>query len=160
VEGALVVGGVAQETDGDLVAPLHLDGLGHAGGEGEGPAHQGVTAHETVLHVEQVHGAPAALGAAGLLAEQFGHHRLGIGAALDGMDVIPVAGDDVVVAGPGRLHHPVHAGLLAGVEMEETTDLAFHVGFVATLLEAPRRNLLICRGNREFFPCPRIENAL
>jgi hypothetical protein len=138
MESALVVGGIAEEADGDLVAALHLDGLGHTGGQREGTAHQGIAAHEMVLRIENVHGAAATLAAAGLLAEQLGHHGLGVGTAFDGMDMVAVAGDDVVMTRARGFHDAETAGLLAGVEMEEASNLAFHIGFVATLLEAAR----------------------
>src|SRR3569832_662255 len=142
VEGALVVRGVAEEADRDLVGLLHLDGLGHADRERERAADQRVAAHEMMFDVEDVHGAAAALARSRLFSVELGHHLFGIGAALDGVDVVAVTGDHVVMTRTRRLQHAVAAGLLAGIEMEESTDLALHIGFVAALLKTPREKHL------------------
>ena len=83
-----------------------------------------------------MHGAATSLAAAGLLAEELGHDRLGVGTTLDGMDMIAVAGDDIVLTGARRFQHTVGTGLLAGIQMQETADLALHIGLMAALLEA------------------------
>ena len=137
MEGALVVGGVAEEADADLVAALHLDGLGNAGRERKRSADQCVAAHETVLHVEDVHGAAAPLADAGLLAKQLRHDRARVRAGLDGVHVIAIAGNDVVMTGPGRLQHTVGAGLFTRIQVQESADVAFDIGLVAALLETP-----------------------
>ncbi len=63
----------------------------------------------------------------------------GIGAALDGVDVIAIAGDHIVMTGPGRFQHAVRAGFLARIQVQKTTDLSFDIRFVAALLKAPRK---------------------
>src|SRR3569623_1942759 len=142
VEGALVVRGVAEEADRDLVGLLHLDGLGHADRERERTADQRVAAHEMMFDVEDVHGAAAAFARSRLFSVELGHHLFGIGAAFDGMHVVAITGDHIVVTRTRRLQHAVAAGLLAGIKMEESTDLALHIGFVAALLKTPREKHL------------------
>ncbi len=135
VKGALVVGGIAQKADGDFIAALELDAFADSRCQRERTAHQRIAAHETVLHVEDVHGTAAAFGRTGFLAVQFSHDLFRIGAALDGMHVVAVAGDDVVITGARGFHHAVAAGFLAGVKMQKAADLAFDVGLIATFLK-------------------------
>ena len=97
VEGALVHGAVAEEADADLVALAVLDGEGDAGGDGDVAADDGVAAQEARLGVEEVHRAALALGAAGGLAQHLGHAGAGIHAAGQGVAVVAIGGDDVVV---------------------------------------------------------------
>ena len=74
--------------------------------------------------------------AAGFFAVEFGHHFFRIGAALDGMDMIAVAGDHIIVTGTRGFHHAETAGFLAGVEVEKATDFAFDVSLIAAFFEA------------------------
>jgi hypothetical protein len=136
VERPLVVGRVAEEADRDRVAALHLERHGEAGGQRERTADERVPAHEVTLCVEDVHRAAEAARAAGRLAVQLGHHLLGRDSTHERVDVVPVPGDDVVVARTGRGHDPVGARFLSWIEMEEATDLADLVVLVALLFEA------------------------
>jgi hypothetical protein len=68
VDRALVHGPVAEVAEADLVLAAILDGEGHAGGQGDVAADDGVAAEEPLLGVEEVHRAALALGAAGQLA--------------------------------------------------------------------------------------------
>ena len=135
VKGALVIGGITQKTDGDFVASLELDGLGYPGCQRERAAHQRIAAHEMLAGIENVHGAAASLGRAGFLAIQFGHNLPGIRTALDGMNMITVAGDHIVITRAGRFHHAIAAGFLARVQMQEAADLAFDVSLIAAFFK-------------------------
>ena len=65
-------------------------------------ADDGVAAvHETLL-VEIVHGAAQALRAARGLAEQLGHAGVRAGAAREGVAVVAVGGDEVIIGPRGR----------------------------------------------------------
>jgi hypothetical protein len=125
-------------SDADLVAPLHLDALGYPGGQRERPADQRVSAHEAVLHVEDMHGSAPALADTGFPGEQFRHDFLRIGAGLDGVHMIAVTGDHVVVPNPRGLQHTKGAGLLTRIEVQEATNIALHVCLVAALFKAAR----------------------
>ena len=63
----------------------------------------------------------------------------GIGAALDGMDVVTITGDHVVVTRTRGLQHTKGAGLFTRIEVQETADFAFDIGFVAALFKAARK---------------------
>src|SRR5581483_3823634 len=93
------------KTNRDLVGLLVLGGEREAGGERERLADEGVAAHEVHAWIEDVHRAAAAARGAGLLAVELGHHLARRRAGLDGVDVVAVAGNDVVVATLGHLEH-------------------------------------------------------
>jgi hypothetical protein len=73
-------------------------------------------AEEAALHVQQVHGAAAAVGDAGLLAEQLGHHGDRLAAHGQGGAVVAVAGVEAV-ARLERVDGADGGGLLADREV-------------------------------------------
>jgi hypothetical protein len=82
-----------------------------------------------------VHGAALALGAAGGLAVELGHELVHAHADGDGVAVVAVGGDDVVVlAHEGAAAHGHR--FLADVEVQEPTDLLGLIGAQRTFLEA------------------------
>ncbi len=82
-----------------------------------------------------MHRAALALGAAGDLAVELGHEGLGVHADGDGMAVVAVGGDDVIVLAHERAGADGD-GFLADVEVEEAADLAGIIDREAALLEA------------------------
>ena len=77
---------------------LHaVRGEGQAHGEGHMARHDGVATPEVALDVGQMHGATLALANSRGLAEQLGHQRAKRRAAGDGVAVVTVVRDDVVI---------------------------------------------------------------
>jgi hypothetical protein len=89
-------------------------------------ADDSVTTEHAVLFVEHVHRATEPLRAAGLLAEQLGHHRTRGHALRDRDAVIAIGGDDVVALAQ-RGHCANTYGLLPNIEVEEASNLALGV---------------------------------
>ena len=136
MDAPLVHGAVAEVADADPVFVAILDGEGDAGRQGDMAADDGMAAEEALLRVEEVHRAALPLGAAGHLAEQLGHGGLGVHAPRQGMAVVAIGGDHVVIfpEDPDRAHRN---RLLAAVLVEESPDLVpFLVEHLRPLLEA------------------------
>ena len=92
--------------------------------------------------IEEVHGAPLSLADAGGLAEQFGHHPPRFGAPHDGLGMLAVGGEDVVIlVQPGRRSD--RHRLLAAVKVQEAGDVPFGVLLGARLLELPGQDHLL-----------------
>ncbi len=147
VEGAFVHGAVAEEAEDDLVGLAQADAVAHAGGDGQVAAHDAVPAEVAPRHVVEVHA--AALGAADAadLAAQLGEQGPGIGAAGEGVAVVAVRRDDVVV-GAQQAHRADADRFLPDVQVQEAADLPFDVELRAALLEPPdEEHLLVeCEG--------------
>src|SRR5205823_2222551 len=135
MEGADVDGRLAEVADADLVAVLVADREPDPRGEWDVPPDDPVPAQEPPPGVEQMHRATLALGAAGRLAEQLGHHGGGRHAPRQGLTMLTVRRDHVVVVPQGR-ERPDRDGLLPDVEMAEPADLAERVRLGGLLLEA------------------------
>ena len=136
VERALVHGAVAEVADADAVLAAILAGEGDACGERDVAADDGVAAEEPLLGVEEVHRAALALGAAGGLAEQLGHGGLDVHAAGDGVAVVTIGRDHVIVLAEDADRTDRHR-LLSVVQVAEPADLPAHlVELVGLLLEA------------------------
>ena len=136
VDGALVDGAVAHERHRGPLQALVLDGVGEAGAERDLAADDAVPAPEIAGRIKIMHRAALALGAAGGLAVELGHERLGVHPDGDGVAVIAVRRDDVVV----RAHQGAGADgdrLLADVKVEEAADLLRLIGAEAALFETP-----------------------
>ena len=143
VEGPLVDRAVAEEAGGDPVLVPVLGGKGQPDGDRELAADNGIAPHEVEVRVEEVHGAPLPLADAGRLAEQLRHHPPRLGAADDGLGMLPVGGEDVVVPVQRRGGADRHR-LLAAVEVEKTGDVPLGVLLGARLLEfAAEHHLLV-----------------
>ena len=118
---------------------------------GQVAAHDAVAAEVAARDVVEVHAAALAAADAGGLAAQLGHERARVGAAGQGVAVVAVGGDEVVV-GPQQAHGADAHRFLADVEVQEAADLALDVELGAALLEAAdeqhltgrARMLLLC----------------
>src|SRR5690606_15607183 len=98
-------------------------------------ADDAVAAPVITRRVEIVHRAALALGATRDLAIELGHQRLGVHADGDGVTVIAIGGDHVIVF----THERTAAdgdGFLTDVEVEKTADFLGLVGAQTALLEA------------------------
>ena len=134
-EGALVRGAVAHHREDHVVGALVVRGEGDAGRERKRAAHDSVAAEEALVPVEQVHGAPAAAGAAVDAAEQLGHDGVRMRAARERLAMLAVGGHEVVRVAE-RLGGADDGGLLADAEVEEAADLRLRVHLAGALLEA------------------------
>ena len=126
VELALVDGAVAEEAEHYLIVAAVLDGEGDAGGDAQLTADDGVAAHEVELRAEQMHGPALALAAAGGLAHQFGHHFVAAHASGQGLAMVAVVGDDVIIVAQG-VDGADGDGFLAVIDMEKAFDVASRV---------------------------------
>ncbi len=134
VDGALVDRAVAHEGHAGALQALVLEPVGEAGAERHLAADDAVAAPVVAGGVEEMHRAALALGAAGHLAVELRHERVQLHADRDGVAVVAVGGDDVVVLAHQRAAADGHR-LLADVEMQEAADLLGLVGAQAALLE-------------------------
>ena len=135
VKFALVDGAVAEEAYGNAVFVLVLAGERESGGDRHLSANDGVSAHKVLFQVEQVHGAALAAAAAGRLAAEFGHGDFGGHALCEGVSVVAVVADDVVVGAQGG-YCADGDGFFADVQMQEAADFALHVETSARFLKA------------------------
>src|SRR6185295_12731979 len=136
VEGALLHRAVAEEAEADLVGLLEADPVAHARRHRQVAAHDAVAAEVAAGHVVEVHAAALAPADAGGAAAQLGHEGAHVGAARDGVPVVAVVRDDVVVV--AQQAHGAHPHrLVADVEVQEAADLALDVELGAAFLEAP-----------------------
>ena len=101
LEFTFVQRAVAHETQGYPIFAVILAGQGQPGGDGQLPADDGVATHEVLGGVEKVHGAAFPLADTGGLAKKFRHDAAGIQSPGQGMAVVPVVGDHVVLVRQG-----------------------------------------------------------
>ena len=135
MKGADVDGRLPEVTQAHLVAALILDREADPRGEGHVAADDPMAAHEPLRRVEQVHRAALALRAAGGLAVQLGHRRLGGDAPGQRLPVLAVGADDVIVRAQ-RAERARRHGFLTDVEMAEPADLAERVRLRRLFFEA------------------------
>ena len=132
---AVIHGRFAHETDDALIATAIFDGETNAGGHRDMSANDAVSAQESKLLVEHVHGSAFALGASILSTEQFRHHRIGRHATHQRLTMIAIRRDDVVI----RTQCHDDAGghrFLANVQVAEATNLANRVHLRGAFFEA------------------------
>ena len=134
VDGALVGGAVAHVAKAAALEPLVFEGVGESEAQWGLAADDAVAAPEMFRRGEEVHGAALALGAAGEFALQLGHELAHAHADGEGVAMVAVGGDDVVVLAQQRAGADGD-GLLAVVEMEEAADPALLVDAQAAVLE-------------------------
>ena len=144
VELTDVAGAIAEEGGRDRVTggiphgvALVAAGEGCAEGHRNALADEGIAPQQVVLLGKKVHGAAAALAAAGFLTEQLAHHLPGRHAAAEGVHVVAVGAAKPVVLQLHRLDHARAYGLLAVVEVHEAKHLAAVVHLRALVLKAP-----------------------
>src|SRR5690348_16245192 len=87
----------AKEADADLIAATILDGEANAGCNGDVSADDTVTTEEVGFGIEEVHRAAFAARAAGVAPEQLGHDCTRTDSSREGLAVIAISGDDVVI---------------------------------------------------------------
>ena len=112
MERPLVGGAVAEETDDHLAGAQHLLGERCTDGDGHRTGDDAVGAQVATGHVGDVHRTAAATAVAGVLLEQFGHHRYRIGAVCQRVSVAAVCRGDEVAVLESRAH-PLCHGFLA-----------------------------------------------
>ena len=105
-------------------------------------AHDGVSAVEAVLDAEQVHGAALAARAAGDLAEELGHDALGRHSLGQGVTVLPVGADPVILR-PADGRYTSGHGLLTVVEVAESADLPLLIILGHPQLKPAHQNHLV-----------------
>ena len=131
---ALIGAAVADERDRDAAGLERLGGQRGAADQRRPAADDAVRAHHALGQIGDVHRAALAAAKAVLAAEDLGHHRLDVAALGDAVAVAAVGRGDVILvvqmqadADPGRL--------LAGIEMDETRDVARRELLVDGVLE-------------------------
>jgi hypothetical protein len=139
VERTLIVCGITEETDADVVITFHLDALGDTGSQREWATDKCITTHETVFGTEYMHRASEPLATTGFPGKQLGHDSFGINAAFNSMDMITVTGNDIILSDSGRFEHPEGTGFFARIEVEKAPDFAFYIGFVTAFFKTPRK---------------------
>ena len=136
VHRALVGGSVAEEREaGALDAPV-FQRVRDSRAERHLAADNAVPAPVVPRRIEEVHRAALALGAAGGLAVKLRHELVQVHADGDGVAVVAIGRDDMILLLHDRAAADGH-GLLPDVQMEESADAALLIGAQAALLEAP-----------------------
>ena len=132
---ALVVGAVAEERDGDRAVAAPLGAERGADGDRQAAADDAVGAEVAARGIGDVHRAAAPLAIAGFLAEEFGEHRLQVGALGDAMAMAAVGRGDSV--GVGQRHaDPDRRRLLPDREMHGAVGQPAHIRVFGRFLEA------------------------
>ena len=126
---------VAEEAEAHLVGLSQADAVGHARRHGQVTPDDPVAAEVAARHVVEMHAAALAPADASGLAAQLGEQGARIGPTRQGVAMVAVGRDEVVV-GAQQAHGPHTDGLLADVEVQEAADLPFDVELRAALLEA------------------------
>ena len=135
MEGALVVGAVAEEADHHLAVLLHLGGESSTHGDRNTAGDDAVRAEVTGTHVGNMHGAATALAVARGLAEKLGEHAVDLRALGNAVAVATMGGGDLVIGLQG--HADAHgARFLTDREMHRAVDQAAGIGVFRTFLEA------------------------
>jgi len=135
VHGALVDGAVAHERKAGALAAEVFQAEREAGPERDLAADDAVATPEIARWIEKMHGTALALGTAGDPAVELGHEGIEVHAHGNGVAVVAIRRDHLVVL----LHHRAATDgdrFLADVEMKEPADLAGLVGAQAAFLEA------------------------
>ena len=136
MHGSLVDGPVPHERHAGALYPLVLQAVGEPGAERHLAADDAVAAPEIAGGIEEMHRAAFSLGASRGLPVELGHERVHLHPDGDGVSVVAVRGDDMVVLA----HEGAAAdgdGLLADVQVKEAADLLRLVRAQAPLLEPP-----------------------
>jgi len=143
VESSLVHGTVSEKTgtDASLTPVFRSKGQSHR--NGKLTADNGVAAHEGQIRVKEVHGTALALADSGGLAKQFGHDPLRVGAPNNGLGVLAVGGQNVIITMQTGGSSDSHR-FLPAVKMEKTGDVPLGILFGTRFLElAAESHLLI-----------------
>ncbi len=151
MEGTLVDSTVSHVAEGGTLDAFVFESESETRTQGCLAADDAVASPEVFIGGEVVHGASFAFGAAGGFAEELGHAFVHGHADHEGMSVVAVSGDKVVVflvaGGDGADGY----GFLADVEVQESADVALLVGTQGTLLEATDANHVAVEGDFVLF---------
>ena len=82
-----------------------------------------MSAEKIYLRVEQMHRAALAMRTAGSFAVQLRHHRFGRDALGDGLAMLAIAGEHIIVLAQGG-NCAYADGFLANIEMAKTADFS------------------------------------
>ena len=123
MHGALVNGTIAHERHGGAFVALVFYAVSQAYAEWNLTADDAVAAPVIALGREKMHRASFAFRATGNFAVEFSHEGLGIHADRDGVTVVAVSGNNVVMFAHERTA-TYGDGLLAVIKMEESTDVS------------------------------------
>ena len=134
VEGALVVGPVAEEADRHRAGAQPLGRERGADGDGQPAADDAVRAEIALGHVGDVHRPAPAPAIAFLLAEELREHGGHVGALGDAMAVAAMGGGDLVVVGQPQAG-PHGGRLLPDRQVHGAVDQAARVAVLGPLLE-------------------------
>src|SRR5690348_16664573 len=119
---ALIDCAVAKEAKGDPIFVAIFRSERQSSGKRNVRPDNRVPAVHVILFVEKVHRAAKSLSAAGRLSEKFGHTRVGAGSARQGVAVIAISSNNVIVGTDGS-DRADHNGFLADVEVAKAADL-------------------------------------
>ncbi len=128
VEATLVDSTVAHETHGCSGEAFVFEAVGETETERCLTSNDAVTAPVVFVRSEEVHGPPLPFRAAGGFPEQLGHAFIHVHADGEGVAVIAVSGDDMIV-GPHEGAGADGDAFLSDIEMEEASHLACLIVF-------------------------------
>ena len=135
MESALIHRAVAEVADANAIFLAVLARERNARRQRQMAADDRVAAEESLLDVEEVHGAPLPLRAARRLPHLFAHRGPGLHAASEGVAVIAIGGDHIVVFSENA-DRTDRNRLLSAIEVTETADFLILVKHGRPLFKA------------------------
>src|ERR1700720_983846 len=153
MKGALVDCAIPKITEAASAEPFVLEPEGEAQAERRLAADDPMTTPVILVRGEEMHRAPLAFGAPCGLAEELRHTGFHVHANGQGVSVVAVGGDDVVIV-PQKRDRADSDSLLARVKMEKATHFSQVVIFERGLLEPPDPEHLAQETNLVFLRYP------
>lgn len=141
MEGPLIRRAIAEVAQDDFRRIVHAQPIADPGRDGKGFTDDGIAAEETLVGVEEMHGATVAMRTSGRPPEQLGHDGARTDTPHHGVHVLAVSTDDIV-GGIGGVQGADDHRLFTGIQMEKAADIALRVPLRRDLLELARKRHL------------------
>jgi len=140
MKGSLVHRSVPEEAEDDVVLLAVVDLEPQTRCQREVGSDDCMPPHEVFVGVEEMHGAALTSTATGGFSVEFGHDTLREHPGGEGMSMVPVSSNGVVLVGVNTLESTNGDSFLAGVDMTEPANFALEVNLVGRLLELPNQH--------------------
>src|SRR5438105_299188 len=136
VKSALIDRAISEKTKGEAVFVSVLAGESQPAGERDVRADNRMPAVHVMSLIEKMHRSAQTAGATSFLAEKFGHASIGRRPTSEGMGVVAICSDQVIIV-TNRCDRASHDGLLSNIEMTEPADFLRLILLTRTFLKTP-----------------------
>src|SRR5207253_3380407 len=136
VKGALIDRAVAEKAKSNAIFISIFAGESEATGQRDVRSHNGVSTVHVMFLVEKMHRTTEPARTTSIFAEKFCHAGVGTGSADQGVGMIAIGGDDVIVETCGR-DGAGHDCFLTDVKMTEAADFLRLILLAGALFETP-----------------------